>query len=549
MTGHTDLRPTDPGPATTWWRHAVVYQIYVRSFADGNGDGIGDLAGMTSRLPYLRDLGVDALWINPWYPSPLLDGGYDVADYRDVDPRIGTLAQAEAFIAAAHEHGIRVLADLVPNHTSWDHDWFRAALAAAPGSPERNRYHFADGSGPDGSLPPNNWTSFFGGPAWTRLDDGQWYLHLFDTSQPDLNWELDEVRAEFEDVLRFWFDRGIDGFRVDVAHALRKAPGLPDVEPPFRNSDPGPGNHPYLDRDEVHEVIRGWRRVADAYDDRMLVAEASVHPERLPDYLRSDEYHQAFNFEFLEVGWRGWRQRDTIPRAVERATAVGSTPTWTLSNHDQVRHATRFALPSEVDAKRWLLGGDRRWLDEGLGVRRARAAALLQLALPGSVYLYQGEELALPEATELPVEVLQDPEWERSDHTTKGRDGCRVPVPWVATAPSFGFGDTDDPWLPQPADYGRYAVDVQAGDPTSTLELHRRALALRRAHLTGDEEVDFLDLGRAVVAFRRGSGVVCVINMGTRPVVLPPGRLLLASGDGPTDGLLSPDDAVWLLAD
>ena len=544
----------------TWWRRAVTYQIYVRSFADADGDGIGDLAGLRDRLPYLRDLGVDALWCNPWYPSPLLDGGYDVADYRDIDPRLGTLAEAELLIEEAHGLGLRVVADLVPNHTSWEHAWFRAALAAAPGSPERERYIFRDGRGPDGDEPPNNWQSSFGGPAWQRVsdlpdaqlppgtDDGQWYLHMFDVSQPDLNWTHPEVRAEFEDVLRFWFDRGIDGFRVDVAHSLTKDQTFRDVRPDEQERQPQ-GNHPFWDRDELHEIVRGWRRVCDEYGDRMLVAEAWVHPERRPLYLRPDEYHQAFNFSFLEHGWRGWRHNREVPAALAQAADVGAAPTWVWSNHDVVRTATRFALPTEVDAKQWLLAGDRGLLDEELGQRRARAASLLLLALPGAAYLYQGEELGLPEATELPTDVLQDPEWRRSDGTLKGRDGCRVPIPWDAEEHALGFGPAGEPWLPQPEEYADFAVAEQEGEEGSTLELHRRALALRRQHGVDDEEATFLDVGRDVVAFRRGSGLVCAVNMGTQPVDLPDGELLLASGPSPVDGRLLPDDAVWVLTD
>ena len=542
----------------TWWRRAVTYQIYVRSFADGNGDGIGDLAGLRARLPYIRDLGADALWCNPWYPSPLLDGGYDVADYRDIDPRIGTLEEAEQLIEEAHDLGLRVLADLVPNHTSWEHAWFRAALAAGPGSPERERYIFREGRGPDGAEPPNNWRSNFGGSAWQRVsdlpvalrpagvDDGQWYLHIFDRSQPDLNWTHPEVHEEFEDILRFWFDRGIDGFRVDVAHSLTKDQSFRDVRPDELERQPQ-GNHPFWDRDDVHDIIRGWRRVCDEYGDRMLVAEAWVHPERRPLYLRPDEYHQAFNFTFWDDGWRGWQHNRHVPEALEQAAAVGSAPTWVWGNHDVVRPPTRFGLPTELDAKAWLLEGDRGLLDAELGQRRARAAALLLLALPGAAYLYQGEELGLPEATELPTDVLQDPEWFRSDGTLKGRDGCRVPLPWDADAHALGFGPAGEPWLPQPEEYADFAMAQQAGQDGSTLELYRRALELRRAHCTHDEEAVFLDLGRDVVAFRRGAGLVCAVNMGTQPVELPPGELVLASGPSPVDGTLLPDDAVWLL--
>ena len=530
-----------------WWRRAVTYQVYVRSFADTDGDGKGDVNGIRAKLPYLRDLGVDAVWVNPWYPSPLLDGGYDVADYRDIDPRLGTLADAEALIDEAHEHGIRLLVDLVPNHTSWEHEWFVEAREAAPGAPARDRYVFREGRGEDGALPPNNWTSFFGGPAWTRLPDGQWYLHLFDASQPDLNWDHPEVREEFHDILRFWLDRGADGFRVDVAHALCKAPGLPDVVPPDKQNASGPeGNAPYLDRDELHEIVREWRAVLDEYDDRMMIAEAFAHPKRLADYVRPDEYHQAFNFEFLGDGWQAHEHNRNMPRAIERMRAVGAAPTWVLSNHDQVRHATRFALPvteSEF-AKDWVGDGPRAWLDEAQGQRRSRAAALLMLALPGAVYLYQGEELGLPEAHDLPEDVLQDPEFFRSDR--KGRDGCRVPLPWAADEPGFGFG-SPDPWLPQPAVFGELAADRQTDDPDSMLSLYRTALRLRDEHGRDDEEAEFLDLERDVVAFRRGSGLTCVVNMGCHPIDLPAGDVLLASGPTGHDGTLDPDDGVWLL--
>ena len=531
---------------TPWWRRAVVYQIYIRSFFDTDGDGKGDVDGIRAKLPYLADLGVDAIWVNPWYPSPLLDGGYDVADYRDIDPRLGSLEQVDQLVEEAHEHGIRVVADLVPNHTSWEHEWFVAARNAPPGDPARERYVIRDGRGVDGSEPPNNWQSFFGGPAWTRLDDGQWYLHLFDQSQPDLNWQHPEVREEFRDVLRFWLDRGIDGFRVDVAHSLTKAEGLPDMAPPHKDADAGKGNTPNLDRDDVHEIWRDWRSVLDEYDDRMMIAEAYVHTDRLPLYVREDEYHQAFDFTFLGAGWRAFQHNRDVPKAIQQVRANGTVPTWVLSNHDQVRHATRFALPdtSTDFAKEWVGDGPREWLDEPQGQRRARAAALLMFALPGSVYIYQGEELGLPEAYDLPEEVLQDPEFFRSER--KGRDGCRVPIPWEADAPGFGFG-SDEPWLPQPEVFAEYAADVQDGDPDSMLTLYKQALALRDEHCRDDEDAEFLDLGRDVVAFRRSSGLTCVVNMGSHPVDLPEGDVLLASGPTGHDGVLDPDDAVWLL--
>lgn len=551
MTSLPSPTTTAAGPATgttSWWRHGVVYQIYPRSFADGDGDGTGDIAGIRSRLPYLRDLGVDAVWLSPWYPSPLNDGGYDVADYRDIDPRFGTLADAEAFIAEAHEHGIRVLIDIVPNHTSSEHEWFRAALAAAPGSHERARYVFREGRGPDGSEPPNNWTAVFGGPAWRRVDDGQWYLHLFDPTQPDLNWEHEEVREEFDSIFRFWLDRGVDGFRIDVAHGLVKDQTFRDLAKASEILTSSHDlDHPHWDRDGVHEIIRRWRAVLDASGrDVMMVAEAWVHPTRAALYLRPDEYHQAFNFEFLETRWDATAARDAIERSIAAAAEVGSTPTWTLSNHDVMRHATRFGLPNEVSWRDWPLTGPHDLLDAELGLRRARAASLMLMALPGSLYLYEGEELGLPEVWDLPPEVLDDPTWENSGHTSKGRDGCRVPIPWTTDGPSFGFGSGGS-WLPQPAEFGALSVEAQQGVDASTLELYRAALALRRRWCTADEAIEWLDgtVDGAALAFRRGSGLVCVLNYGDEAVTLPHGEVLVASSPV-VDGTLPGDAAAWL---
>jgi alpha-glucosidase len=533
--------------ALPWWRHGVVCQLYPRSFADANGDGTGDIDGIRSRLPYLRRLGVNAIWVCPWYPSPLNDGGYDVADYRDIDPRFGTLDAAERLIESAHEHDIRVIVDLVPNHTSSEHVWFREALASAPGSPARARYIFRPGRGANGEEPPNNWTAVFGGSAWKRVRDGEWYLHLFDPTQPDLNWENEEVRAEFDDIFRFWLDRGVDGFRVDVAHGLAKDEALPDL-------DHGDGilgaarqpDHPHWDRDEVHEIYRRWRRILDACDrEVMMVAEAWVEPDRLPLYLRPDEYHQSFNFDFLITPWGHDGARASIDRAITAARAVGSTPTWTLSNHDVMRHASRYGLPADTNWRLWPVTGPFDALDPELGLRRARAAALLLMALPGSLYLYQGEELGLPEIWDLPVEVLDDPVWENSGHTQKGRDGCRVPIPWTRGGPSFGFGDAE-PWLPQPSWFGDLSVEAQEGVAGSTLELYRTTLGLRAAHLTTDEDLEWLDLGDDVLGFRRGSGVVCVVNYGEAPVDLPPGEVLVTSADDIAGGLPT-DAAAWIM--
>ncbi len=531
-----------------WWRTAAVYQVYIRSFKDGNGDGTGDIAGLRSKLPYLRDLGIDAVWINPWYTSPLHDGGYDVADYRNIDHRFGDLDEATEFISEANEHGIRVLVDLVPNHTSWDHEWFKAALAAGPGSPERERYHFLPGRGPDGSQPPNDWTATFGGPAWERVPDGEWYLHLFDISQPDLDWENPEVRTEFQSILRFWLDRGAAGFRVDVAHSLVKAPGYPDVgdeENEERLLASGPfSQHPFWDRPELHEIVRGWRSVLDEYPGTMMVAEAWVTDlERLAQYLRPDEYHQAFDFDFLQAPWGAEEMQRAIDESMDAVGGVGSIPTWVLSNHDVPRHATRYGLPNDVEARSWLLDGDRSLLDEELGQRRARAAALLLLGLPGSVYVYQGEELGLPEVTELPEDALEDPTWVRSGHTEKGRDGCRVPIPWAVDGDSAGFG-TNGSWLPQPDGWAERSVEAQAGRDDSMLELYRAALKLRRDHLVSDLDIAWLDSPENTLMFERGSGVRCIVNFGSDPVPIT-GEVLLSSVDL-KDGELPRDAATWV---
>ena len=542
-----------PQTAAPWWRSAVIYQIYIRSFADGDGDGVGDLAGIRSRLPYLRDLGVDAIWITPFYPSPMADGGYDVADYRDIEPLFGTLGDADDLIREAHELGLRVIVDIVPNHSSDQHRWFQAALAAGPGSPERARYVFRPGRGPDGSLPPTDWDSTFGGSAWTRLPDGEWYLHLFAPEQPDFDWENPEVVEEFQDILRFWLDRGVDGFRIDVANALKKDQSFPDLgrdEQGVLVPHEGP-DHPFWDRDEVHEVYRGWRKVSDSYDgDRAFVAEAWVDsPERLAAYTRPDELHTAFNFNFVRAAWDATELRSTIDGSRAAAGSVGAPTTWVLSNHDVARHATRYG---RLDFTGGGVADDERVgpdtpLDPALGLRRARAAVLLMLALPGSAYVYQGEEVGLPEVVDLPEEVLADPIWERSGHRVRGRDGSRVPIPWTRSGPSFGFG-TGEPWLPQPPSWAELSVEAQDGVEGSTLELYRAALRLRRA-LPG-EDLEWVDSAPAALSFRRraadGTVLGCVVNLGSEPVDLPAyDEVLLASQ--PLDGDRLPGDAaVWL---
>ncbi|MGC9541677.1 glycoside hydrolase family 13 protein [Streptomyces sp. UG1] len=543
-------------PTAPWWRSAVIYQVYIRSFADGNGDGVGDIAGLRSRLPYLKSLGVDAIWINPWYKSPMADHGYDVADFRDIDPLFGTVAEAEQLIAEAHEHGIRVIPDIVPNHTSDQHAWFRAALAAGPGSPERDRYIFRPGRGPDGSEPPNDWVSSFGGPAWTRLPDGEWYLHLFAPEQPDLNWQHPEVRAEFESILRFWFSRGVDGFRIDVAHGLIKHPELPDL-PPRRDPDDGQPwqhvDHPHWDRDEVHDIYRSWRKVADEFPgDRCFVAEAWADtPERLAAYVRRDGLHTAFNFDFLMSTWDPKELRTVIDDSLTMLGAVGALATWVLSNHDVVRHPSRYGRPSPT--RRWVVNETYRAegpLDFGLGTRRARAAALLMLALPGGAYVYQGEELGLPEVEDLPESVLQDPVWERSGHTERGRDGCRVPIPWSGQSAPYGFSPDDAtaaPWLPQPPHWAERSVAAQTGDTTSMLELYRTALRLRReTPALGDSALTWLDAPDGVLAFGLEPGFVCVVNLSTEPYPLPDHRAVLLTSGPVEGGLLAPDQAAWL---
>jgi alpha-glucosidase len=556
-------------PTDDWWRDAVIYQIYPRSFADRDGDGMGDLPGITDRLPLLRDLGVDAVWLSPFYPSPQHDAGYDVADYREVDPRFGSLADADTLITAAHALRLKVIVDLVPNHTSSDHVWFQAALAAPPGSPERHRYHFRDGRGENGDEPPNSWQSVFGGPAWERVfspvkggggavgrgvteadgTPGQWYLHLFDVSQPDLNWGNPGVRAEFVSVLRFWLDRGVDGFRVDVAHGLIKERNLADWHYPsailggLSHEGPPP---PMWDQEGVHEIYQQWRAVLDTYPGgRLLVAEAWVQPaERLARYVRPDEMHQAFNFEYLDAPWSADQLRKVIDSSIAANASVGATTTWVLSNHDVVRHPTRLGYPVGERRMHGIGIGDPQ-PDTALGLRRARAATLQMLALPGSAYLYQGEELGLPEDTEMPDEYRQDPAWFRSKHTERGRDGCRVPIPWEADAPSYGFGPTDASWLPQPAVWAQYALDRQRGVPGSTYELYRSALALRREHGLGKGPLAWADTPADVLAFRTGELLV-VTNLGDAPAELPLGaRVLLSSEPLTEDGRVPQDVTVW----
>ncbi|WP_327168005.1 glycoside hydrolase family 13 protein [Streptomyces subrutilus] len=550
---------SNTGAGGAWWRDAVIYQVYVRSFADSDGDGVGDLRGVRERLPHLARLGVDAVWLTPFYLSPQADGGYDVADYRAVDPLFGDLADAEDLVRAAHGLGLRVIVDVVPNHTSERHPWFRDALAGDPQA--RARYLFRPGRGAEGELPPNDWESVFGGPAWTRVADGQWYLHLFAPQQPDLDWEHPQVPAEFASVLRFWLDLGVDGFRVDVAHGMVKAPGLPDIGHGAQATLIGTEPLPFFDQDGVHAIHRSWRRLLDSYPGaRIGVAEAwAPTSERLARYVRPDELHQAFNFRFLNCPWDTGALRAVIDESLAATSAVGAPTTWVLSNHDVVRHVTRYG------------GGER-------GLARARAAALLMLALPGSAYVYQGEELGLPEVLDLPDDVRQDPAFRRTAGQEGLRDGCRVPIPWSGRRPPYDFGPAGS-WLPQPDDWAGLSVAAQTGDPHSTLELYRAALELRRAlpglgapeagrpgparEAAGDRaegDADRAEDGAAdtgmrwlpapegVLLFSR-PGFACTLNGRPVPVELPaPGRPVLSSAPVAADGrtaVLPADSCTW----
>lgn len=530
----TSSRPPSLVPGTGWWRDAAIYQVYVRSFADADGDGIGDLAGIRSRLPYLADLGVDALWITPFYASPMVDGGYDVTDYRTVDPTLGTLTDAADLINDAHDLGLRVIVDIVPNHTSDQHRWFQEALNSGVGGPARDRYLFRPGQGADGESPPNDWESVFGGSAWTRLPDGQWYLHLFAPQQPDLNWEHPDVQAEFDDILRFWLELGVDGFRIDVAHGMVKAPGLPDVGDAPQSRLLGRGKVPYFDQDGVHEIHRHWRQLLDSYPgERIGVAEAwAPSLERLANYVRPDELHQVFNFDYLRTGWDAGALRTVIEKSLASTGSVGAATSWVLSNHDVTRHVTRYG-------------------DGDLGWRRARAAALLTLALPGSAYVYQGEELGLPEVLDIPAELLTDPQL---GSLKGGRDGCRVPLPWSGTESPYGFG-TGGAWLPPPPEWKALTVEAQLEDRQSMLNLYRQALRIRRDHRALRQgELRWLDGPAGCLMFERaghpdGPRLRCAVNLGDQSVqIVAQGTVLLHSGPIQNeDGLviLPPDTAAW----
>jgi alpha-glucosidase len=535
--------PLEEGVHADWWREAVIYQVYTRSFADANGDGVGDLAGVRDRLPYLRDLGIDGLWFNPWYPSPGADNGYDISDYRSIDPAFGTLPEAEGLIAEARALGIRTIVDVVPNHVSDQHPWFREALASTPGSPERARFWFRPGRGANGDEPPNQWQSIFGGNAWTRVVDGEWYLHLFAPEQPDLNWTHPDVWAEYENVLRFWFDRGAAGVRIDSAALLMKDPELRDERP-----DAGPGEHPFNDRDETHDVYRRWRTIADSYDDpRVLVGEIWLpDADRLARYLRPDELHTAFNFDFLGCPWEALRIRASIDASLAVHEPVGAPPTWVLSNHDVTRPVTRYGRADSSFAFATKRPGVPTDLERG--TRRARAAALLTMALPGSMYVYQGEELGLPEVEDIPPERRRDPMWLRSGGADPGRDGCRVPIPWAGVQPPHGFSPdgAERPWLDQPDDWAPLTVAAQTDDPDSMLSLYRNGLRIRRSRPWGAGAFRWLEAGAESLAFARGDSFVCLVNLGPEPVAVPDGSPILIASNELEGGALPQDTTVWL---
>ncbi len=556
-------------PNAEWWRSSVIYQIYPRSFADGNGDGMGDLEGITEKLPYLADLGVDAIWCSPFFKSPQKDAGYDVSDYKEIDPIFGDLQDFDALVSASKKLGIKVIVDLVPNHSSDQHELFQAALAAPEGSPERAMYIFRDGKGQNGELPPNNWPSVFGGNAWTRTTNvdgtpGQWYLHIFDSSQPDFDWTNPAVLDMFDDVLRFWLDRGAAGFRIDVAHGMIKRAGLPDIEVIDTTMGGAKAKdekdmtfaeieafNPYWGQPEVHPIIRRWRKVLDEYDDRLMAAEAWLGPlDRMAHWVRPDEYHQAFNFGYLACPWDKAEMTEVINESLRAFGKVGAPSTWVLSNHDVIRHATRFAyepdmLPPQGDG----IGPDFPQPDEAKGLRRARSASAFMLGLPGGAYIYQGEELGLPEHTTLGGAYRQDPTFARTQGKRVGRDGCRVPLPWVSKAnESNGFSSTGESWLPQPSSYARYARDLQDGVAGSTLEVYKRVLKVRKQFNLGAGNFkwapEFMD--ETTLAYIN-NGVLVLANFAGDPVVIPAGEILATTqADLTVEGELEHDQTVWI---
>jgi alpha-glucosidase len=536
-----------------WWRTAVIYQIYPRSFADGNGDGIGDLVGTTARLESLRSLGIDAIWFSPFFKSPQKDAGYDVADYKTIDPLFGTNEEFYDLLAKAHSLGLRIIVDIVPNHSSDQHELFQAALKAAPGSPEREIYIFRDGKGANGELPPNNWESVFGGNAWTRTTNpdgtpGQWYLHIFDSSQPDFNWENPKVTELFEDILSFWLDKGVDGFRIDVAHGLVKEVGLPDVKIGATHVV-DETEHPFWGQEGVHDIIRGWRKLLNRYEDRAMCAEAWVLPlSRMAKWVRDDEYHQTFNFGYLETPWDRNALEKVVAESLREFGKVGAPSTWVLSNHDTIRHTSKYGVPS-IPLHGQGIGPNSEQPDEAMGLRKARAATAFMLGLPGGAYIYQGEELGLPEHTMLEGKYRQDPTWFRTNGEKVGRDGCRVPLPWEATGgPSVGFNTTGKSWLPAPESFKRYARDAQEGVPGSTLELYKRLIKERKEFAMGSGEFRFAPeySSDSTLAYTN-NGVLVISNFGPDSVNVPAGKLLVTTQhDLTVEGVLEHDQTAWI---
>ena len=549
-----------------WWRSAVIYQIYPRSFADGNGDGMGDLKGVTDRLESLAELGIDAIWFSPFFKSPQKDAGYDVSDYKDIDPLFGTLADFDVMLAKATKLGIKIIVDLVPNHSSDQHALFQAALKAAPGSKEREMYIFRDGKGWRGRKEPNNWKSVFGGNAWSRVVEpngkkGQWYLHIFDSSQPDFNWDNPAVVEYFDGVLRFWLDRGVAGFRIDVAHGMKKRKGLPDTK---KSSTEMGGakpesemtiaeleeQNPFWGQPEVHEINKRWRKILDEYDDRVMCGEAWIMPlERMASWVGPGEYHQTFNFGYMFADWKKEAQRKSINESLEAFGKVGAPSTWVFSNHDVIRHVSRFGMVNGVPQGDGI-GPKGEQPDEAIGLRKGRAATAFMLGLPGGAYLYQGEELGLPEHTTLDGKYRQDPTWFRTKGKRVGRDGCRVPLPWEAGAnESNGFSTAGgDGWLPQPESYKRYARNLQVGQAGSTLELYKRLLNVRKQYDLGAGDFAWaLEFENENSLAYVNKGVLVLANFEGHPVTLPAGEILATTQhDLRVEGELERDQTVWI---
>ena len=543
-------------PGSQWWRSGVIYQIYPRSFADSNGDGLGDLKGITSKLDSLATLGIDAIWLSPFYSSPQKDGGYDVSDYIAVDPIFGTLSDFDNLLEKAHGLGIRVMIDLVPNHSSDQHEWFKRALASKPGSPERAFYHFKDGLGENGELPPNNWVSMFGGPAWTRVTEsdgkpGQWFVHLFDSSQPDLNWANPEVQLEFEKILKFWLDRGVDGFRVDQPHAMAKAEGLPDhpyVKEAGAGFIEGRENPPMWFQEEVHEIFRKWRKILESYPgDRAMCGEAYVYPLSLmANWVRPDEFHQTFNFRFLDAGWDPKKLFDAINESFEAFDGVGAPSTWVLNNHDVIRHASRFGGDYGRATASDGIGSGQPQPDPVLGLQIAKGATLFMLGLPGVSYLYQGEELGLPEHSTLENKYRQDPTFARTNGARVGRDGCRIPLPWEPEGDSSGFSESGKSWLPQPESYRELARSIQEKNPESTLSFYKAALDLRKQLGLGEGSFNWLagHQGPDTLGYEN-FGIKVIFNFGKQPVDLSNLEILISSE--PLSGKqLATNQCVWI---